>query len=69
MNRYVITTEATVIYEYNINAKNKEEAEEKFQVNDYLYCDVNETLEENVLTSELSESDVEPHQEENEDEL
>ncbi len=69
MNRYVITTEATVIYEYNINAKNKEEAEEKFQVNDYLYCDVNETLEENVLTSELSERDVEPHQEENEDEL
>ena len=69
MNRYVITTEATVIYEYNINAKNKEEAEEKFQVNDYLYCDVNETLEENVLTSELSEKNVEPHQEENEDEL
>lgn len=69
MNRYVITTEATVIYEYNINAKNKEEAEEKFQVNDYLYCDVNETLEENVLTSELSERNVEPHQEENEDEL
>ena len=68
MNRYVITTEATVIYEYNINAKNKEEAEEKFQVNDYLYCDVNETLEENVLTSELSERNVEPHQEEKENE-